>query len=74
MGFNRKFRVWALDWNSVGSVNSSENFDRGWVGEIPWIVKVKFLELSEFVTLSMMKLELDQPLLGTLNVSEKVPC
>jgi hypothetical protein len=38
------------------------------------MAKLNCLELAVLVTLSMMKVLLDQALLGTLNVSEKVPC
>ena len=74
VGFSTKVRVWVSPENSARFVNSNSNFDRCGSAEIPWMVKVNCFELSMLVTLSIMKLLLDQALLETLNVSEKVPC
>lgn len=74
MGFRRKVRVWALPENSAKFWNSNSNSDRGESAEIPLMAKLNCLEFAVLVTLSMMKVLLDQALLGTLNVSEKVPC
>jgi hypothetical protein len=74
VGFNRKVRVWVLPENSAKFWNSNSNFDRGESAEIPLMAKLNCLELAVLVTLSMMKVLLDQALLGTLNVSEKFPC
>ena len=74
VGFSTKVRVWVLPGNSARFVNSNSNFDRNKFFETSLMAKLNCLELSELVTLSMINLLLDQALLGTLNVSEKVPC
>ena len=73
-GFSIKVSVWVLHENSAKFVNSNSNFDSNKFLETSLIAKLNCFELSVFVTLSMIKLLLDQALLGTLNVSEKVPC
>jgi hypothetical protein len=74
LGLSQKARVLVSIENSVGFVNSNSNFDRDKLVETSLMAKLYCFELSVLVTLSMMKLLLDQLLLGTLNVSEKVPC
>jgi hypothetical protein len=74
VGFKAKVSVWVFPENSDGFVNSNSNFDSGKSGEIPLMAKLNCFELSKSETLSMMKSLLDQSLLGTLNVLEKVPC
>jgi hypothetical protein len=73
-GSSVKVSVWVLSKNSAGFVNSNSNLDSGKPAEIPLMAKLNCFELLVLETLSMMKLLLDQALLGTLNVSEKVPC
>ena len=74
MGVSWKVRVWVWpeNWDRFGKW--SWKLDRVGVVWIPWMVKVNCLELERLVTLSIMKLLLDQEDLGTLNSSEKVPC
>ena len=72
--FRVKVSAWVLPENSAGFVNCNSNLDIGSPAEISWMAKLNCLELSVLETFSMMKLLLDQALLRTSNVSEKVPC
>jgi hypothetical protein len=74
LGFRVKISVWVLPENSDGFVNSNSKFDSCKLSEIPLMAKLNCFEPSMLETLSMMKLLLDQALLGTLNVLDKVPC
>jgi hypothetical protein len=73
VGFSTKVSVWVLPENSARFVNSNLNVDRNKLVETSLMAKLNCFELSVLVTLSMMKLLLDQALLLILNVSEKVP-